>query len=699
MDSVMQRRDFLEFLAAAGAATLLPAPAEAARKAFVPGAGKLPGFTPVAVPAPMAPTFGELTRFEVKDALVVPREYRYEVVVAWGDRVFADPADHFGYNNDFTAFLPLGADDSEGLLWVNHEYVSEKPWLDTYNSVIGKPLPGEAVLRTQAGSLDDEQKRALAKAVLYEQGGSIVHLRRDPSGRYQVVKGSKYNRRVSGIEGLDKPERLLDADGPAATVLAAGKDGLGKRIVGTFANCSGGVTPWGTVLSCEENFQSQVPDAVDSRGVPVPAKVGFDPASFGDFAGAALGLAPNKYGWVVEIDPRRPEAVPVKRTALGRFRHENVAVRAVEGKPLACYMGDDRTGGHTWKFVSRNPYRAAAGAAGSALLAEGTLYIARYRPDGTGEWVPLVLATPVDPADPTHVAGGRVLLPNRPAGGPVAVDTPEQAAAFKERYKTLADLYESEGAMLIDAFLAANAVGGTPTARPEDLEIHPTDGSVFIAYTSGAASPEGGPDDRIFVTAFKSEDKRDKPPHGAIYRLFEEANDPAALRFRWKTFANSGEIAAGGAGFAFPDNLCFDSQANLWICSDIGNQNQPVPNRTNARASATSGLFGSNTLWFMATDGAKAGTALPFATGPVECELTGPTFTNDGRTLFLAVQHPGEGGGWRKNGATRPETEYELLSADGKRTFVQTRSIPAGSNFPSTDGGPPKPCVVAIRRR
>ncbi len=694
----MQRRELLKFMAATGTLSLLPQKAEAARRAFVSVAGNRLGFTPVPVPLPVLPRLQRMERFEVKDALTVPPEYTYDVVCAWGDRVFADPAEHFGFNNDFTAFIALKPDDSEGLLWVNHEYVSEKSWVDTYSAVIGRALPAESKLRTQDGAPNAEEKLLLARAVLYDQGGSVVHVRRDRTGRYRPVPKSAYSRRISGIQGLDNPDQRLDSDGPAVEVFLKGKDGLGRRIIGTFANCSGGVTPWGTILTCEENFQSQVNEAVTPDGTPILSTAGFDPASFSSASAATLGLQANKYGWVVEIDPARPDA-GIKHTALGRFRHENVALRALEGKPLACYMGDDRTGGHTYKFVSQGVYRSGAGKANSALLASGTLYVARYQPDGTGEWLPLRLTSPVEPPEPGQLAGGRVRLPLRPEGGATAFDTPEQVAQYKQQYRTLADLYTSEGAMLIDAFLAANAIGGTPTARPEDIEVHPQDGSLFIAYTSGASTADGGPDARIFVTASTTEDKRDKLPHGAIYRLIEAQGDPAAVRFRWSSFAASGEVVSGGAGFANPDNLCFDGETNLWVCSDIGNQNQPVPNRSTARDAATSGLFGSNTLWFMPMRGPQAGIAYPFATGPVECELTGPTFTNDGRTLFLAVQHPGEGGGWRRGGAMRPDTQFELLGADGKQTFIQTRRVPIGSNFPSTGDGPPKPCVVAVRKR
>lgn len=693
----MQRREFVQFLTAAGAFALLPiANARASSRGFVPLRQGRPAFTPVRVPIPLSRRSPELKRYEVKDALTLPTQYTYDVVCAWGDRVFPDQSDRFGYNNDFTAFFPLNKDGSEALLWVNHEYVSAKVWIDTYETVVGKPLPGREKL-VQGGNLSVDEQRSLAREALYDQGGSILHVHRDPSGHYQVVSKSPYNRRISGIAGLDRPAELLDSDGPAVAVFASGKDGLGRRVVGTFANCSGGVTPWGTVLSCEENFQNQVGDGVDSSGQPLVTNASLTADNFPSNAALLLGLQANKYGWVVEVDPHS-DSRGIKHTALGRFRHENVGLRAVEGKPLACYMGDDRTGGHTYKYVSRQPYRATDGKRNSALLADGTLYVAHYSPDGTGIWIPLLLTTPVNPADPERAAGGRVLVPNRPAGGASPIDTAIQAAEFKQKFATLGDLYTSQGALLVDAFLASNAVGGTPTARPEDLEVHPLDGSVFIAYTSGARSAEGGPDERIFVTATKTEDKRDKPPHGAIYRIVEAGNEPGAMRFRWSAFVCSGEVATGGVGFAYPDNLCFDPAANLWVCTDIGNQNQPVPNRSLAADSATSGLFGSNTLWFIAMAGSKPGVVLPFATGPNECEMTGPTFTADGSTLFLSVQHPGEDGGWRRNHAFRPETQYDLLSADGKRTFVQTRLIPVGSNFPSQNGGPPRPCVVAIRR-
>lgn len=695
----MQRRALLKFLALSGVLSILPQPSTTAarRRNFVEARPGQLGFTPVSVPVPVPPQMRELSRFELPDALTLPPEYTYDIVCSWGERVFINPVERFGYNNDFTAFIPLKADDSEGLLWVNHEYISAKPWLDTYSAVVGQPLPGLAALQ-QGNPLAETDKLRLAREVLVDQGGSILHLRRDRKGRYRVVPRSKYNRRISGISGLEDPGQRLVADGPAVEIFERGGDGLGRQIVGTFANCSGGVTPWGTILSCEENYQNQVGERVSADGLPVGTSA-FASDNFPDNAAAHLGLQANKYGWVVEIDPRDPDAPVFKHTALGRFRHENVAIRAQEGKPLVCYMGDDRTGGHTYKYVSRKPYRARA-RTNSELLADGTLYVARYNPDGTGQWLALIPETPVDPPNPEQLAGGILRLPQREGTGLATggADTPEQIARFKQRFRTLGDLYTSQGAILIDAFLAANAIGGTPTARPEDLEVHPGDGSVFIAFTSGAKSPEGGPDTRIFTTASRTDNKIDSPPHGAIYRLAEVGGEDR--EFTWSAFATSGELASGGKGFANPDNLCFDGQYNLWICSDIGNQNQPVPERANASDTATSGLFGSNTLWFLPTEGALAGVAYPFATAPSESELTGPCFTGDGRTLFLAVQHPGEQGGWRQGSALKPETRYQLLSADGKRTFEQTRQVPVGSNFPDPDGkGPPRPSVIAIRSR
>jgi secreted PhoX family phosphatase len=283
----------------------------------------------------------------------------------------------------------------------------------------------------------------------------------------------------------------------------------------------------------------------------------------------------EKYGWMVEIDPARPEFRPRKHTALGRFRHENITMRVESGKKLVAYMGDDRRGGHTYKFVSKGTVTSPNDKNNSALFENGTLYVARYNPptststSGTGEWIPLELDTKTNPNQPSIIAsvevasdvgeasrGGLVSLPRRNGipntaqttdGGflPVTIervvddetgeiDSYGEAEVLSQyRNKKLADFYVSQGAVLVDAFAAANLVGGTPTARPEDLEVHPQTKEVFIAYTDGAAGSDGYPDSRIFVVSKYSKAINAGQPSGELFKITENSSDGTGTTFRW----------------------------------------------------------------------------------------------------------------------------------------------------------------------
>jgi hypothetical protein len=400
---------------------------------------------------------------------------------------------------------------------------------------------------------------------------------------------------------------------------------------------------------------------------------------------------------MVEVDPADGEDYGTKHTWLGRYRHEAVGIRAVAGKPLAVYSGCDRRGGHLYKFVSRDRVADPGDRQNSRLLEMGMLYGAKFHPDGTGRWIPLRADTPVDP-DPAGVHVGRTIaLPRRPEGGSFLARSDREVDEFKRQYKTLGDLYlgdpeTRQGAILTDAHLAASAAGVTCTARPEDTDIAP-DGSLYIAFTSGSPDASGeGPDGRIFRGPGGA------VPHeaGWIVRLIESGDDPGAMQFRWEMFATGGQIAAGGAGFANPDNLAFDGKGNLWMVTDLstGVQNRPV---SPAQAEPL-GIYGNNSVWVLPTSGPDAGNAYLFAIGPMECEMCGPFLTPDGQTLFLAAQHPGEYNGMRQNMASEIR-KFAMTTPDG-REFIQTREVPIGSNWPGrAPDDPPKPAVVAIRRK
>ncbi len=670
------------------------------------------------------------SNYEVVDDLILPEGFQYQVIAAWGEKVGNS---RFGYNNDYLSFIPIS--ENEGYLAVNFEYISAATWMQTYEQVIGKSLPFEEVKTALAArksgkntinaySLSNKEPikakiQEISTEALLDQGLGIISLRKTPEGKWERTN-SPADRRISGISGL-KDKRYLKATGAAVTIFRKPKglgyiDKLGDRIIGTFANCAGGTTPWGTVLSAEENFQAQVPDPVYPDGTSLePGQLPFaldDKELSGQ--GNVFGLAGNKYGWIVEVDPANPQDYGTKHTWLGRYRHEAVGVRVEAGKPLAFYSGCDRRGGHIYKFVSSDRVTNPKDKANSQLLTKGMLYTAKFNPDGTGRWIPLKADTPIDPDVPSNIAGNLIRLPKgvtkdteksfqklpQPIEGIYSVVTKdEEISQYKQKYKQLADLYlgnaeEKQGAILIDAHYAANAVGATCTARPEDTEIAPN-GDLYICFTSGSPDREGGADTRVF------QGPQGETPYeyGWIMRLREDNQDPTALTFTWQMLATGGEPNAGGIGFANPDNLLLDKNGNVWVVTDMstGKMNRSVEKRQdeNGKPVDISGLFGNNSIWYIPTSGEDAGKAFLFGLGPMECEATGPCFTPDEQTMFIAIQHPGEGNGIRQNQASQTR-EFTITTTDGQE-FTQTRTVPIGSNWPNKNtDGIPKPAVVAI---
>jgi secreted PhoX family phosphatase len=734
------RRQFLTLFGASTASialsSVLPGCQDASAPVAVPTTAAIPeglNFRPVAAVMPLATDatprekqLEQLARVEIKDDLVLPEGYAYQVVATWGDKVGDG---RFGYNNDYVSFVPTSAD--EGFLTVNFEYISPRPWLETIAVVAGKELPiaaATAALSKQkdqqvdVASLEDArvaaQCREIAQEALADLGIGVLKIKRNAQGQWERVP-SAADRRITGLSGYsvnqDTPAdaKLLKSTGPATEIfrkqdtISTVRDDLGDRIIGTFGNCAGGTTPWGTVLSAEENFQNLVSEPVYADGTPFPpSAVPFTLAPDNlDGLGNPFALAGHKYGWIVEVDPSNPQDYGTKHTWLGRYRHEAVGIRVTAGKPLAFYSGCDRRGGHLYKFVSKAPVRDPKSKENSQLLTEGMLYAAKFNPDGTGTWLPLRPETPINPDLPSDHIGGMLPLPKRPDGGVVPVTKDEDIATFKQQFATLADLYqgtpqEQQGAILIDAHYAANAIGATGTARPEDTVVDRS-GALFIAYTSGVASKDsGGPNKLIF----RGPDNSENYEHGWIMRLDEDQNDPAALKFRWQMMATGGEPSQGGMGFSNPDNLAFDPDGNLWMVTDMSGTrtNQPVPVGRQVEgqpltSAALVGLYGNNSIWKMPLKGEQAGKAFLFGYGPMECETTGPCFTDDGKTLFLAVQHPGEIYGTRRDGAQELRT-LAMKTVDGQE-FLQSRIVPLGSNWPAkTANTAPRPAVVAIYR-
>jgi secreted PhoX family phosphatase len=647
-------------------------------------------------------------RVTLRDALIVPEGFRSDLVLQWGDRLAHG---RFGFNNDFLAYSPLGGD--RGLLTVNFEYISPRPWCAGYAAVIGRSLPFEALRRdlsSRGGSVDaltlapDDPLRvavlAVATAALEDLGIGVVALQRLADGGWSH-QPSRFDRRITGLCGLQQPEQCLRTTGPASVVFRRRQrlgydDGLGDRVIGTFANCAGGTTPWGTVLSAEENIQSHVVEAVHADGSsPSPAArpFRFDGDRL-EGLGNPFGLAGNKYGWMVELDPRRPERPAVKHTALGRFRHEAVALRVRAGELLVVYSGCDRHGGHLYRYVSAEAVRDPGDVANSRLLEHGRLEVARFLPGGDGHWIPLLPQTPVDPLSPEHFArfDCAALLPvphsdrSQPGAQPLRTDA--ECQAYRQRFRRLADLYpgqgeEQLGAILIDAHLAANAVGATPAARPEDTDLDPRSGDLLITFTAGGSDGEGQADPAIF----QGPAGQSSWPFGWLMRLQDQPAQSAGPGggFRWRMVAIGGTPWEGGMGFANPDNLAVDRAGNVWMMTD------------RAGVNGSADVFGNNACWLFPASGSQAGSPLLFATGPMECELTGPCFDPNETTLFLSVQHPGEDNGLHQPGQQEVQA-YSLRDRDGQ-PFEQLRQVPLGSNWP--DGQPgriPRPGVVAIRR-
>ncbi len=723
----LPRRDFLWFLGATfGTTAFCIAEKDFSMPFLEPSLAKgidNLSFNPVKIPIPLKISniadkeqIQAYSTYTVVDDVVLPSGFTYDIVARWGDPVGDS---RFGYNNDYLSFLETRPND--GYLTVNFEYISGKVWMASFEQAIGKPLPLKAVREAtkstkgviDAFSLPDNsplkaQIKEIAKEGLTDLGLGVISIRRTDWGKWQRTN-SPADRRITGISGLENG-KYLQCTGPGVLIFQKSdkigyEDGLGVKIIGTFQNCAGGTTPWGTVFSAEENFQDQVYEPVKADGSSFSPE--YKPFAITneeiDGMGNVFGLAGNKYGWMVEIDPSNPTDYGTKHTWLGRFRHEAVAFSAVKEKPLAVYSGCDRRGGHLYKFVSQEMLKTPTDKNNSRLLEKGMLYGAKFNADGTGKWIPLEASTPVDPVLPSQlVSKGLVLLPNpnRLEGGVQEYTNDERVADYKDQFKTLGDLYggspqEKQGAILIDAHYAANAAGVTCTARPEDTELA-ADGTLFITFTSGTPGGDGSPDKNIF------QGPTGKTPYefGWIMALKEDNQEPQSLTFTWKMFATGGEPDQGGAGFANPDNLAFDKNGNLWMVNDTSTTalNQAVPTRTlGEKPTSILGIFGNNTAWFLPTSGVNRGESYPFAIAPMETEMTGPWFTEDQQTLLISVQHPGEAQGIRTDGAFE-EREY-LLTTTGGQQFTQKRLVPLGSNWPTlTANAVPRPAVIAIRR-
>jgi secreted PhoX family phosphatase len=594
------RRDFIRGVAAAGASTVGAVALESSG---------LDLFSEQAFARHRGNDFSEFRAIAASsaDALEVPPGFRADVLISWGDtfRGADRRALSYGFNNDFLAYFPLRG-SREGLLFINHEY-PDPFFLHGFKP----PAREQPVQSSKTPAQVQEEQDSV--------GNSILHVKRRGNGRWKVVSPSRYNRRIYG----DRPDLVFT--GPLV-----GAPGIGTSAHGSVGNCSGGITPWGTALSCEENY--------DGYGQPLTADTEFFYA-WHEFGGQPEDAEYEfntfkKYGWVCEHDPYDPEYVGRKHTALGRFRHENTAFRHEPGKKFVLYMGDDKNNEGVYKFVSERSLRSSRRRGDNRrILEEGTLYIARWDPEGRRRF---------DTA-------GALLTATEGTGiwEPVPVEMLDNTAD-KLRAAIGTDKYNEHYA----------------TNRPEDVEVA-EDGSVFIALTNNSSVNDS---------------------HGAVRRLRENDNDPEALGFTWREYAAGGPTGSsdpGRQGFSAPDNLAFDRAGNLWVVTDISTRSLNQPNNAYT-------YHKNNAMFMIPTSGRNRGVAFRFANGPVECEITGPYFTPDEQTLFVNIQHPGETTGMRANspGVFGQEVTYTSWWPEGNKTTGENPYIPKPSTVAITRGRP-----------
>ena len=625
------RRNFIRGVAAAGASTAI---ATSLGKA---GSFDLFGATAQAAePTPFS-QFNAIAASSA-DAFEVPAGFRADVLIRYGDQFADDKGNVFtyGYNCDYLAFFPLGDGSTEGVLFVNHEYTNPF-YLHGYK-------PNDSGGKSRA-EIDLERSTI---------GNSILHIRRDAEGLWRPVSPSRYNRRIYAglVPGQPATEySVFEVTGPLA-----GDPKIGPTSEGSLGNCSGGTTPWGTAISCEENF--------DGYGLPLqPNPNGFsfvmgwaDETNDG-FEGyqqyhpsapyrseTAEEPGFKKYGWVCEHDPYDPSFVPRKHTALGRFRHENTAFRHVPGKKFVIYMGDDGSNDCVYKFVSDREFIPGDRAHNLRILEAGTLYVARWQDEGRRRFA----------------NSGDVIPITDESGTGTWVKIPVEGLSDTRNFLEPSSSNRRSTTTDYGLHYATN--------RPEDLEVGP-DGEVYIALTNNSNVNDA---------------------HGSVRKVVEESNDPTALSFVWTDYAAGGPQSAGGRGFSSPDNLHFDSQENLWVVTDISTGS--LNNEDNEEY-----LYHKNNAAFMVpTKGPNAGVAFRFANMPLEAEGTGPYFTPDESTLFINVQHPGEQAGEEGSSAVFGEpATYNSYWPRGNKTTGQNPSEPLPSTVvitkvqPGASGGTP----------
>ncbi|WP_423446428.1 PhoX family phosphatase [Kocuria sp. KSNUG] len=596
ISAAMSRRAALG-LGAAGAVTVglvaaTAQPAEATYGYWGKGKSRL-DFTPI---KPVNMTVDDLN---------VPKGYDWSPIIRWGDPLFYDSpefdpknqtpeaqAKQFGYNSDYLDIIP----DPNGLTGVlvnNHEYTNENTMFPT--------------------GYEKTNLTNMVKTAIQAHGMAVVELTRTKVGEpWTYVRGGARNRRIT----LTTP---FVVDGPAAgsDLLKTQDDPTGKRVLGTQNNCSGGVTPWGTVLSGEENIHQYFitsgtaeekrygfPTTMPSRRWPEVEKR-FDARIPG------YKNEPNRFGWVVEIDPQNPNSAPLKHTAMGRFKHEGANVRVGDDGTVVAYSGDDEKFEYIYKFVSAKKYKEGDKKHNMTLLSQGDLYVARLKGnspkkqitgdgtlpkdgefDGSGEWLPLV----------------------------------------KDGKSKIKGMSVEE--VLVYTRLAADKAGATKMDRPEDVEPSPHTGKVYAALTNN--SDRGSKGKAGVDEANPKTGNRD----GYVLELTERHDLPQATRFDWNLLLVCGDPTKDSGtyfgGFpkekvspiSCPDNVAFDKAGNLWISTD----------------GAPSKIGYNDGLFKVTLNGSERGRVQQFLSVPQDAETCGPVIHDTEGMVYISVQHPGEDG-------------------------------------------------------
>ena len=528
------------------------------------------------------------------DFIELPADYVATVLAPWGDAVgiagnmpvykpdasntAQEQAVQMGMHHDGLVFFPLQGSSTHGLLAINHEYIDEGLlFADGFES-----MSADKVLKAQNA-----------------HGISVIEVRLGSKG-WQMVRPSKWARRITA----NTPMALT---GPAAghALMRTAADPQGTRVLGTLNNCASSMTPWGTYLSGEENWAGYFaagdkPSAHHKRwGLRAKSHSQWE-AHDARFNAELNPNEPNRFGWIVEVDPMDPLSTPVKRTALGRGAHEGAWVGQTKAGHAVVYSGEDARFEYIYKFVSRDKIQAGGAAANRDLLDHGTLYVARFEANGTGAWLPLVHGQ-----------------------GPL----------------TAANGFADQGEVLVKARQASDALGATKMDRPEWLTIDPASGWVYCTLTNNSQRGEPG------KPGVDAANPRANNTMGQIIR-WQDAGDFDGLQFKWNHLLLAGDPAnprpeakgnIQGDVFGCPDGISFGPGGLLWIQTDV---------HSSQLQQGEFERIGNNQL--LACD-VSTGEVRRFFTGPANCEVTGLSFTPDGTTMFLSIQHPGESPGERSD--------------------------------------------------